>query len=90
MTTTEVKIDRVFVSNILNNQRDNKIVKSIIHLAHDIDCRVVAEGVESNEVLMELKKMGCDLIQGFYISKPMSSDLLVNWLNNYESRRISA
>lgn len=86
----EVKIDRVFVNNILNNQRDNKIVKSIIHLAHDIDCRVVAEGVESNEVLMELKKMGCDLIQGFYISKPMSSDLLVNWLNNYESRRISA
>ena len=81
----EIKIDRQFVGNIMGDGRDKKIVQSIIHLAHDIDCRVVAEGVESHEIMVRLREMGCDLAQGFYIAQPMSSDVLLNWLANYES-----
>ena len=81
----EIKIDRVFVSNVASNDRDTKIVQSIIHMAHDIDCRVVAEGVESREVLERLQEMGCDLAQGFWISKPISTDQVVDWWMKYES-----
>jgi diguanylate cyclase (GGDEF)-like protein len=80
----EIKIDRLFVSNMLKNRRDSKIVQSIIHLAHDIGCRVVAEGVESNDVMERLKEMDCDLVQGFYISEPMRSDRLLGWLMQHE------
>ena len=81
----EIKIDRAFVCNVVSNERDKKIVQSIIHMAHDIDCRVVAEGVESNEVMIRLKEMGCDSVQGFWISRPMSADKVVDWLSRHES-----
>ena len=81
----EIKIDRIFVSEILSSSRARKIVQSIIHLAHDIDCRVVAEGVESKEVMLNLKDLGCDLIQGFWVSLPMSANRVVDWLLENES-----
>lgn len=81
----EIKIDRLFVSNMLKNGRDTKIVQSIIHLAHDIGCRVVAEGVETHEVMDNLKEMGCDIVQGFLISEPIQSRNLVDWFVQYES-----
>jgi diguanylate cyclase (GGDEF)-like protein len=81
----EIKIDRFFVNNVLSSSRDRKIVQSIIHLAHDIDCKVVAEGVESKEIMQNIKEMGCDLIQGFWVSAPMSSNRVVKWLDENES-----
>ena len=81
----EIKIDRTFANSIPNNARDEKIVRSIIHLAHDIDCQVVAEGVESQETMDMLSEMGCDYIQGYLICKPINADELIEWLNNYES-----
>ncbi|MDH5182797.1 MAG: EAL domain-containing protein [Gammaproteobacteria bacterium] len=81
----EIKIDRMFANSIPNNHRDEKIVRSIIHLAHDIDCQVVAEGVETQETMDMLGNMGCDYIQGYLICKPINADELIEWLNNYES-----
>jgi diguanylate cyclase (GGDEF)-like protein len=79
----EIKIDREFVYNMLNNGRDKKIVQSLIHLAHDIGCNVVAEGVENYLAMEKLKEMGCDLAQGFSIAQPMQSDKLLGWITQY-------
>lgn len=68
----EIKIDKVFIQN-LNTQKINyEIVKYIIELAHTLKMQVVAEGVEKEEQLELLKKLGCDVIQGYYFSKPVS------------------
>ena len=52
------------------------LIKSIINLGSGLGLRIVAEGVETAEVLEELRQMGCDVIQGYYIGRPMPADQL--------------
>ena len=68
---TEVKIDRSFVASIDRNASDRLMVRSTIELAHSLGRSVVAEGVETQEILVELTKLGCDKIQGYLIGRPM-------------------
>jgi diguanylate cyclase (GGDEF)-like protein len=68
-----VKIDRSFVSDIRNDNNDAVIVASIISLAHNLNLKVIAEGVESKEQLTHLKVAGCDQVQGFYLQRPVSA-----------------
>ena len=68
---TEVKIDRSFVASIDRNAGDRLMVQSTIELAHSLGRSVVAEGVETQEILAELTKLGCDKIQGYLIGRPM-------------------
>ncbi|RXI24621.1 EAL domain-containing protein, partial [Aliarcobacter skirrowii] len=77
----QVKIDRVFVNNILNNKNDVAIVKSILLLAESLNLEVVAEGVETKEHYKFLIELGCKLFQGFYLAKPSKIediDALIN------------
>jgi EAL domain-containing protein (putative c-di-GMP-specific phosphodiesterase class I) len=67
----ELKVDRSFVSNMLERPKDRKIVKAIIDLAHNFSMRVVAEGVEDNETADALQELGADLLQGYWFSKPV-------------------
>lgn len=67
----ELKIDRMFVSELTNNHRDPLLVRSTIDLAHGLGMRVTAEGVDTPSAMALLKVMGCDLLQGFLIAKPM-------------------
>lgn len=67
----ELKIDRSFITNLLTSESDQKIVKLIIDLAHSFGMEVVAEGIESEQVLDLLKQYGCDVIQGYFFSKPL-------------------
>ncbi len=67
-----VKIDKSFVSSMLQDTNSTKIVEAIILLAHGLGKRTIAEGIESAEVAHELKKLGCDLGQGYYFSKGVS------------------
>ncbi|MBI5449749.1 MAG: EAL domain-containing protein [Gammaproteobacteria bacterium] len=76
----EVKIDKSFVIGMSRPGSDSTIVRAIIDLAHNMGLRVVAEGVESREMLDELHMLGCDAVQGFYISTPLAADELVAWL----------
>jgi diguanylate cyclase (GGDEF)-like protein len=69
-----VKIDRSFVRDIRNDNNDAVIVASIVSLAHNLNLKVIAEGVESKEQLMHLKVAGCDQVQGFYLQRPVSAD----------------
>ena len=70
----ELKIDRSFVSPMLTDESDLIIVRSTINLAHDLRLRVIAEGVEDAETLDRLASLGCDLVQGFHLSRPLAPD----------------
>ncbi len=69
-----VKIDKSFVKDVLVDKEDAEIANAIVRLAHLLDLRVVAEGVEDMEVALFLKEMGCDEIQGYLVGKPMPPD----------------
>lgn len=75
-----LKIDFVFVRDMLQNQQDEIIVRSTISLAHNLKLKVVAEGVEDAATLLRLKEMGCDLAQGYHIKKPTGWKNLTSWL----------
>ena len=76
----EIKIDKSFVIDMLENNEDMVIVRSTVDLAHNMGRRVVAEGVESEETLNTLIEMGCDMAQGYYISRPLTAAVLTRWL----------
>jgi diguanylate cyclase (GGDEF)-like protein len=76
----ELKIDRSFVSQMLVDESDLIIVRSMINLGHDLGLRVVAEGVEDASTLKYLATLGCDLVQGFYVSKPLTAEAFADWL----------
>lgn len=74
----ELKIDKLFITHLTSSNRDPLIVRSTIDLAHALEMEVVAEGVETHAALALLSVMGCDMVQGFLISRPvMLDDLLV-------------
>jgi len=81
----ELKIDVSFIRHMLHDTRDENIVRSIIDLAHHLDLRVVAEGVEDAATLQRLTEMGCDVAQGYYLSPPLPLEQCRNWL--LEARR---
>jgi diguanylate cyclase (GGDEF)-like protein len=72
----EIKIDKSFVSKITENGKDKAIIESIVDLAHKLDLKVVAEGVEDPEELEYLEKINCDYYQGFYFSTPLKENEL--------------
>jgi len=79
----ELKIDRSFVMNIVRDESDVSIVKSTIDLAHNLGLSVVAEGVEDKESWNILENMNCDVIQGYYISRPLPNVDFEEWYVEY-------
>lgn len=77
-----VKIDKSFVDGMLQSEKDGKFIETIINLAHTIGLQVVAEGVEHKEQFERLQSYNCELIQGYYISKPVSYEEIVSLLES--------
>jgi diguanylate cyclase (GGDEF)-like protein/PAS domain S-box-containing protein len=75
-----LKIDRSFVQDLLTDDKDHAITRAIIALGHTLGLRVVAEGVESENVAMALRQARCDELQGFHIGRPMPAGELSHWL----------
>lgn len=75
-----LKIDMSFIQNMLNNDQEKIIVKSTIELAHSLGLIVIAEGVEDEQTLRELNNMGCDEVQGYFISRPMDEKNMIDWI----------
>ena len=75
----KIKIDRSFIREMASNDSDVTIVKSMIKLSHGLGKRVLAEGVETAEQLQMLRNLGCDAIQGYYISKPVPEQALAKY-----------
>jgi len=82
----EIKIDQSFVKGVADNRSDRLMVQSTIGLAHSLDRKVVAEGVEHREILDLLVEMNCDIAQGFAIGRPMSLDSLTRRLSSDRKR----
>jgi EAL domain-containing protein (putative c-di-GMP-specific phosphodiesterase class I) len=76
----ELKIDKMFVMQLTSSNRDPLIVRSTIDLAHAMEMEVTAEGVETQAALALLNVMGCDMVQGFLISRPMPFEALIEFL----------
>jgi diguanylate cyclase (GGDEF)-like protein len=72
----EIKIDKSFVIGMESDTRKERIVRSTVQLARNMDLRVVAEGVESEIVQRRLARLGCDLIQGYHVSRAVSADMI--------------
>lgn len=80
LPANEIKIDKSFVVNMDKDENDAVIVRSTIDLAHNMGRHVVAEGVEDQDVLDLLVILGCDQVQGFFISRPLSRSMLKSWI----------
>jgi diguanylate cyclase (GGDEF)-like protein len=76
----ELKIDRSFISELSRDESDQIIVRSTINLGHDLGLTVIAEGVEDEPTLKRLQLLGCDLAQGFHLSRPLPADAFADWL----------
>lgn len=72
LTIDRIKIDRLFIKDLPNNQNDSTICRSIIAMAHNLKLRVIAEGVENNEQMDFLRREHCDEVQGYIFSKPVN------------------
>ena len=73
MPISTLKIDKSFIDHIPNNKQDTAMIKSILSLAKNLELQVVAEGVETIEQLNYLRDKHCEIIQGYYYSKPVSN-----------------
>ena len=89
LPATELKIDRSFVALIAVSRSDAAVVDSTVKLAHALGLTVVAEGVESEEVLGLLRQMNCDMVQGYHIGEPAVIDVLVDRLSSGTRLRVA-
>ncbi len=78
----ELKIDKMFILDLTSSNRDPLIVRSTIDLAHALEMEVTAEGVETPAALALLSVMGCDIVQGYLISRPLSLGAFRQFLGN--------
>lgn len=80
----ELKIDKSFVLNLDTREQDQVIVKSTIAMAHELGMQVVAEGVENSQTLDWLGTHGCDLAQGYFISKALPVSEFISWFHSQQ------
>lgn len=72
-----IKIDQSLIRNLHTSERDQRIVRSLIALARELEYEVVAEGVETEQALDLIRQWGCQLAQGYYFAKPLLPDLFL-------------
>ena len=80
MPVHELKIDRTFVMDMIDDHNNGVIVRSTIDLAHNLGLKVVAEGIETEGHIAKLEALGCDVGQGYLISKPLTPEAFGEWL----------
>jgi EAL domain-containing protein (putative c-di-GMP-specific phosphodiesterase class I) len=76
----ELKIDKSFVMTMLEDASNNVIVRSVVDLGHNLGLTIVAEGVETEQALTALRNLGCDVAQGYHLSRPIPADAINTWL----------
>jgi EAL domain-containing protein (putative c-di-GMP-specific phosphodiesterase class I) len=84
----QVKIDKSFVLGMGTDLGDLAVVRSIVELGHSLGLTVVAEGVEEDVARDQLEAMGCDVAQGYLISRPLPEDRLEAWLQARTARSL--
>ena len=84
LPVSQLKIDRSFIADMIDNESDAVMVKAIINMAHDLNLTTVAEGVEDLQTINSLKVLGCDYAQGFYFSPPLPLEKFEHEIMHYE------
>jgi diguanylate cyclase (GGDEF)-like protein len=79
-----LKIDKSFIKELESKEGDLSIVKAIVSLGHSLDMRVIAEGVETKHQLLQLQENDCDEIQGYYLSRPISPEKIVEFMKKHD------
>jgi EAL domain-containing protein (putative c-di-GMP-specific phosphodiesterase class I) len=84
MPLHEIKIDKSFITTFMSDEQNRAIVHTTIELAHNMNLAVVAEGIEDEQTLRQLSELGCEEAQGYFLSRPVAPDELLDWLKNRE------
>ena len=82
LPVTELKIDKSFIHDIGKSKNNESIVRAIINLAKTLDLNIVAEGVETQKQLDFLTENKCNIIQGYYFSKPLSASEMIAFIHS--------
>jgi diguanylate cyclase (GGDEF)-like protein len=86
LSVDELKIDRSFVVDMCDSDSSAVIVRSMVQLAHNLGLRVVAEGVEDSTTMRVLGELGCDMAQGYYVSRPLPAERMLPWLEGFATQ----
>ena len=86
LPASELKIDKSFVMDMLENDSDMVLVNATIQRGHNLGLTVVAERVENLATCNKLKEMGCNILQGYFISKPVAADAFFAWVEEKVQR----
>ncbi|HEX7304792.1 bifunctional diguanylate cyclase/phosphodiesterase [Lentzea sp.] len=90
MPVHEMKIDRSFTTNMRTDASSGAITRSLLGLAHNLELEVVAEGVEDEETWNVLAALGCDIVQGYCLSRPLPADDFAAWLRDRTLNELAA
>ena len=78
-----LKMDRSFFSD-LDNAKTRNVISCILELAEQLDMETVAEGIETEEQIDSLRRLGCDVVQGYYFSRPLPQEQFERWIQEFE------
>ena len=78
-----IKIDRSFIKQLSDPDANTRVIEAIIALGKAMELEVVAEGIETDKEYATVRRLGCDLVQGYFVAKPMPSDELLRWCGRY-------
>ncbi len=79
-----LKIDQSFVAALSDSDANNRVIEAIVALGKAMKLDIVAEGVETDQQYAIVRRLGCDLVQGYFIAKPMPAGQLLTWIDGYE------
>ena len=79
-----IKIDQAFIANLSDSDANNRVVEAIVALGKAMQLDVVAEGVETQAQYAIVRRLGCDLVQGHFVARPMESQALLTWVDGFE------
>ena len=86
MPVHELKIDKAFIVNICRDTQDESIVRATVELAHSLGLDVVAEGVEDEDTMRRVTSLGCNVAQGYFLSKPAPATDMTEWIARFEPK----
>jgi len=79
-----LKIDQAFIAQLSDSEANNRVVEAIVALGKAMKLEVVAEGVETEQQYAIVRRLCCDMVQGYFIARPMPADQLLTWMDGYE------
>jgi EAL domain-containing protein (putative c-di-GMP-specific phosphodiesterase class I) len=88
LDVTGVIVDRSLIKEILTDETSEKIVRKIIELSNDLGLCIISEGVEYQNTADALQNMGCKVIQGYWLSRPLPHEDLLKWLTDYRQSQL--